>query len=209
MTFDDDLRRLTARDARLAAALAHVGHVPHRTRTPGFAGLVWTVCGQQLSTSAATAIFTRVTTALPALSPAAVAAASDEALRGCGLSAAKVRTLRAVAEAIAAGALRLDTLDAVAAEDAIAELCAIKGIGRWTAEVYLLFACGHPDIFPSGDLALQEGARLALGLEARPDERTLRTLAADWAPHRSAAAHLLWAYYGAVRHAPRAAPATS
>jgi DNA-3-methyladenine glycosylase II len=172
---------------------------------PGFAGLAWIVLGQQISVYAARAIHGRLVAALGPLTAEAFAAASDETLRTAGLSAGKVRTLRALAEAMAGG-LDLDRLATLDAEAAIAELVLLKGIGRWTAEVYLLFALGHPDIFPAGDLALQEGARLAFALSERPSEKALRALAAAWQPRRGIAARLLWAYYRAERGMRETAP---
>jgi DNA-3-methyladenine glycosylase II len=106
-----------------------------------------------------------------------------------------MRTIRALQEAALNGGLNLPLIEEAAAEDAIAALCEIKGVGPWTAEVYLLFAAGHPDIFPSADVALQEAVRLAFSLDARPASRDLRAMSDVWSPWRSAAARLLWAYY--------------
>lgn len=169
------------------------GKISIRWLEPGFAGLVWVVMGQQISVAAARAIMTRLEAAI-AITPEAVLAASDDTLRGAGLSIQKIRTIRAIAEAVQAG-LDFAALKALGAEEAVARLTAIKGVGRWTAEVYLLFALGHPDIFPAGDLALQEAARLAFDLEARPKEKEFLSRAELWRPHRAAAARLLWAYY--------------
>jgi DNA-3-methyladenine glycosylase II len=113
-----------------------------------------------------------------------------------------MRTLRALQEA----ALDFDALEEKSAEEAILSLCAIKGVGPWTAEVYLLFAAGHPDIFPAADLALQESARIAFSLDARPTTKDLRALSDAWAPWRSAAARLLWAYYRVRRGGKSGAP---
>lgn len=174
------------------------GEVPLRRIEPGYAGLVWVVMGQQISVAAARAILGRLETALGAVTPAAVHAASDQVLRGAGLSAQKLRTLRASADALADG-LDLDALKTMDAGEAVAALTEVKGIGRWTAEVYLLFALGHPDIFPAGDLALQEAARLAFDLDGRPKEKEFLMRADAWRPHRAAAARLLWAYYRAAK----------
>jgi DNA-3-methyladenine glycosylase II len=172
---------------------------------PGYAGLVWVVMGQQISTSAAKAIMARLETALGTVTPETVMASSDEELRAPGLSRQKIATLRSSAQAVQQG-LDLDALKDLDAEDAIATLCAVKGIGRWTAEVYLLFALGHPDIFPAGDLAIQESARLAFGLQVRPKEKELLSRAEAWRPHRAAAARLLWAYYRVARSGRDATP---
>jgi DNA-3-methyladenine glycosylase II len=109
------------------------------------------------------------------------------------------RTLRAVAAAILAGDVVLESLAQMPAEEAVAHLVTIKGIGRWTAEVYLTFALGHTDVFPAGDLALKEAARIAFALPERPSEKALTALALTWHPHRAAAARLLWAYYAALK----------
>lgn len=181
------------------------GEFSLRWLRPGYAGLVWVVMGQQISVAAAKAIMARLETALATVTPETVLAASDEELRAAGLSRQKVSTLRESANAVKAG-LDLDALKGLGAEDAIQTLCAVKGIGRWTAEVYLLFALGHPDIFPAGDLALQESARLAFDLDARPKEKELVSRAEAWRPHRAAAARLLWAYYRVARSGRDATP---
>ena len=184
---------------------ASAGEVPLRWLAPGYAGLVWIVMGQQISVSAAKAIMARLETALGTITPETVLAASDEVLRAAGLSRQKVSTIREAALALAGG-LDLDGLKHMPAEEAVHALRAIKGIGRWTAEVYLLFALGHPDIFPAGDLALQEAARLAFGLDVRPKEKELLSRAESWRPHRAAAARLLWAYYRVARSGRDATP---
>ncbi len=171
------------------------GSVPVRWLDRGFKGLVFVVTGQQISVAAGRAIFGRLEAALGDITAETVAAASDDVLRAAGYSAPKMRTLRALQQAAMAGNLDLDALEEQSAEDAILSLCNIKGIGPWTAEVYLLFAAGHPDIFPAADVALQESARLAFALDARPATRDLREMSDAWTPWRSAAARLLWAYY--------------
>jgi len=119
-------------------------------------------------------------------------------LRACGLSGPKIRALTAVAEAVAEG-LDLSALASLPAAEAHRALVAVKGIGPWTADIFLLFCVGHPDAFPAGDLALQEAARLALGLRHRPDVRKLEKIAERWRPFRGVAARMLWAYYGALK----------
>jgi DNA-3-methyladenine glycosylase II len=189
-----------------ATLLATAGPLPLRRMDPGFKGLFWVINGQQISTSAAKAIFARVEAALGTISAERVAEVEDAVLKTAGMSTPKIRTLRAVSEAVLAGGLDLDGLLALSPGDAVAHLTTVKGIGRWTAEVYLLFALGHPDVFPAGDLALKEGARLAFDLPERPAEKDLAARAEDWQPHRSAAARLLWAYYGAVKRGRNATP---
>ena len=171
------------------------GAVPVRWLDRGFKGLVFVVTGQQISVAAGRAIYRRLEAALGDITAETVAAASDDVLRAAGFSAPKIRTLRALQDAAMGGALDLDALEEQSAEEAILSLCQIKGIGPWTAEVYLLFAAGHPDIFPAADVALQESARLAFALDARPTTRDLREMSDAWSPWRSAAARLLWAYY--------------
>jgi len=181
------------------------GEFSLRWLQPGYAGLVWVVMGQQISVAAAKAIMARLETTLGTVTPQTVTRASDEKLRAAGLSRQKIATLRQSAKAVKNG-LDLDALQSMEAEEAVETLRAVKGIGRWTAEVYLLFALGHPDIFPAGDLALQESARLAFDLEARPKEKELLSRAEAWRPHRAAAARLLWAYYRVARSGRDATP---
>ncbi|MFC5069668.1 DNA-3-methyladenine glycosylase family protein [Flaviflagellibacter deserti] len=192
-------------DSHMGKVADAAGHVPLRWMEHGFAGLVWVIMGQQISTSAARAIHDRLETALGTITPETVLAASDEALRVAGLSIQKIRTIRASAQYVQDG-FDLTSLVDMDAEDAVTALTAIKGVGRWTAEVYLLFALGHTDIFPAGDLALQEAARVALELDERPKEKAVLALAEAWRPHRSAAARLLWAYYRVLKGGRDGAP---
>jgi DNA-3-methyladenine glycosylase II len=196
---DEDLEWHVARLAEAHPVFApfrdEVGAIPARWLDRGFKGLVWVVTGQQISVAAGRAIYNRFEAALGEITPETVAAAPDDVLRAAGYSAPKMRTLRALQEAALGGSLDLDALDGKSAEEAILSLCAIKGVGPWTAEVYLLFAAGHPDIFPAADLALQESARVAFALDARPSTKDLRAMSDAWSPWRSGAARLLWAYY--------------
>jgi DNA-3-methyladenine glycosylase II len=166
-----------------------------RKRQPGFEGLVQIVMGQQLSVASANAIWNKLIGHVGPLTPATLDAHSDEALKACGLSAPKIRTLRAIAAAILDGSLQLDTLGSQPADAAHNMLTAVKGIGPWTADIYLMFCLGHPDAFAAGDLALQEVARLAYGLDVRPNVAALLALAEQWRPWRSVAAKVLWAHY--------------
>ncbi len=184
----------------LVAELLALGGPPRlRHRAPGLEGLAWIVVSQQVSTSSADAIFGRLKAKLAMVEPLALAAASDEDLRLCGLSAPKLRTLRALGVALEAGSLCFARLASGTAEAAHAELLAVKGIGPWTADVFLLFCLGHSDAWPAGDLALQEAARLTLGLSARPSEKGLRLLGEPWRPWRGVMAYLLWSSYRAAR----------
>lgn len=175
------------------------GPPPLRLREAGFEGLVSIILSQQVSVASATAIGMRLRANIHPLSAAAIAAASDELLRVCGLSAPKIRTLRALSAAIVSGDLDLGALSNLDPRQAHDALVAVKGIGPWTADIFLLFCLGHPDAWPAGDLALQEAARLALKLDTRPDTRMLEAIGERWRPHRGVAARLLWAYYRAVK----------
>ena len=192
---DWNLGRLAEAHSVFAPLRGETGSIPIRWLDRGFSGLVWVVTGQQISVAAGRAIFNRLEAALGSITAEALAAASDDILRAAGYSAPKIQTLRALQEAALSGALDLEALGQRGADEAIQSLCAIKGIGPWTAEVYLLFAAGHPDIFPAADVALQEASRRAFALEARPTAGDLRAMSEAWSPWRSAAARLLWAYY--------------
>jgi DNA-3-methyladenine glycosylase II len=181
---------LAAQDARFATALEQTGPLPLRLRPDGFAQLLSAIVSQQVSVASANTIWTRLKDARMT-GPRKIMWASDEDLRALGLSRQKVRYARALAEArINYGALRDAPTDEV-----IATLTEVSGIGVWTAEIYAMFSLGRADVFAPGDLALQEAARILFDLEARPKERDLRQMAEDWAPWRSVAARLLWAYY--------------
>ena len=181
---------LAARDDRLARALALTGPLPLRRQADGFTALLDAIVGQQVSVASANAIWARLETA-GLTGEAGVLAASDEALRAAGLSRQKARYARA----LAAAGIDFDGLRGKPDEAVIGELVAVPGIGRWTAEIYAMFALGRADVFAPGDLALQEGARLVFGLPERPGEKALRAMAQDWSPWRAVAARLFWAYY--------------
>jgi DNA-3-methyladenine glycosylase II len=189
------LERLVAIDATMARLVAEGAKPALRKRPAGFEGLAWIIVGQQLSTASAGAIWSRLKESLETVSPDHLLAAREEALRAAGLSASKIRTLRGLSRHVHEGRLALDDLERLPAEQAHALLTAVKGIGPWTADVYLLFCLGHPDAFPSGDLALQEATRLALALDRRPDAKDLGALSQRWRPWRGVAAKVLWAYY--------------
>lgn len=181
-------------DPRFGPAVTLSGLPPLRRRTDGFAGLLRIVCAQQVSVAAAEGIWRRVEAA-GADDPARVAAMDDAALLVCGLSRAKVRYARA----IAAAGLDYAALRAMPETEAVATLTAVPGVGRWTAEIYLMVCVGRADVFAPGDLALQEAARLLFDLPARPEPRDLEAMAGLWSPWRAVAARLLWAHYAAVK----------
>ncbi len=186
---------LAVRDPALARAHAEAPALSWRVRPGGFEGLVWMIVGQQVSTASAAAIWARLKAGLGTVTPETVRLHDIESLRSLGLSLPKARYVHALAGAGFDGA-HLSGLDDALATEA---LTALKGIGRWTAEVYLMFCDARSDIFPSGDIALQEAVRWADGLAERPVTDQVAARAQAWGPHRSTAAHLLWAWYGAVR----------
>lgn len=181
---------LAAAEPRFAEALALTGPLPLRRRPDGFATLFSAIVSQQVSTASAAAIWRRLE-AMGASSPEAVLAATDEALRGAGLSRQKIASGRAIAGA----GLDFAALRALPDAEVVAALTRLRGIGVWTAEVYAMFSLGRADVFAPGDLALQAAAARLFGLPERPRERALRAMAEAWSPWRSVAARLLWAYY--------------
>lgn len=203
------LDRLAAQCPFMARAVRELGPPPLRRRPGGFEGLAQIVVFQQISTEAGRAIWGKVGRAFGALSPDLILRTEDADLKAAGLSAPKVRTLRAVAEAVAAGRVDFDRLAAMGAEEAHAMLTAVKGIGPWTTDIYLLFCLGHPDAWPAGDLALQIGAADLLGLENRPSAKDMAPIGERWRPWRAVAARMLWAYYGARRDGRIAEPLTA
>jgi len=187
------LAALAAADPVLAAIPARCGPLPWRRRPPGFPGLLRTICGQQISNRAAGAIWGRLRALPGALDPVGLLALDDATLCGlAGLSRPKAAHARALATAILDGRLRLADLPAMEDEEAIAHMVAIRGLGRWTAQVHLLFAEDRPDILPEGDIAIAASLAHLRALPARPAPRELARAALDWAPHRSLAARLLW-----------------
>jgi DNA-3-methyladenine glycosylase II len=194
-----ELDALCRADPRLAAVRAAAGDVPLRRTEPGFASLVAIVVSQQVSVASAAAIMARLSALCDPLTPEAIGRAPDDLFRAAGLSRPKQRTLRAVADAVHCDGLDLAALCESEPGEAIARMTALHGIGPWTAEIYLLFAAGHPDIFPSRDVALQSAVGHALGIAPRPPAAALATLAESWTPHRGVAARLFWAYYRQMR----------
>ena len=184
---------LAAVEPRFAEALALTGPLPMRRQPDGFAALLDAIVGQQVSVASADAIWRRLQAA-GLTDQARMVLASDEDLRAVGLSRQKARYGRA----LAAAGINFEALRAESNEAVIATLVAVPGIGRWTAEIYAMFALGRADVFAAGDLALQEAAKLLFDLPERPSDRALRDLAEPWSPWRAVAARALWAYY---RHA--------
>ncbi len=196
---DAALAALTEADPRFEPVIAKGGRPPLRRRADGYAGLAATVVSQQLSTASAGAIWARLTAAFDPFEPQAIIKARPAKLARLGLSKPKIKALKEIARAVARGEPDLTTLADIPAEDAHAALTAVHGIGPWTADIYLLSCLGHADAWPAGDLALQEAARLAFALPARPTTKEMLPLAEAWRPHRAVAARVLWTYYRAVK----------
>jgi DNA-3-methyladenine glycosylase II len=193
------LAQLLLHDPRLKPVAEKAGAFALRRREAGFPGLCAIVCGQQLSTAAAATIRDRLFAAFDPFHHDTVRRARGDKLKRIGLSAAKIKSIREIGKAVAEGRIDLTAVGNMDADDAHAALTALHGVGPWTADIYLLFCLGHADAFPAGDLAVQESARLAFGLRKRPDAKALTTMAEAWRPWRGVAAHLLWAYYHAVK----------
>ena len=189
------LDALAARDADIAAALAEIGYPAPRTRPPGFAALVDIILGQQVSAEAAAAIRARLRAAAGPLTPETFLALDDAALRAAGLSARKIEYGQHLAREVLAGRLDLDGLARLGDEEVRARLCALRGIGRWSAEIYMLFALGRVDVWPADDLAIAAATQRLKRLRRRPDRRRLERIAAPWRPWRGVAALFLWHYY--------------
>lgn len=189
------LDALAAREPAFAAALGRVGYPGPRLRERGYATLLRTIVGQQVSVASADAVWRKLEAIVGDLTdPHTVAAATDEQLRSAGLSRQKAAYARSLAEEVTSGRLPLGALPEDD-EDAIAALVRVKGIGRWSAEIYLLFAEGRSDIWPAGDLAVQIEVGRLLGHDTRPSEKQVRELAEAWRPHRGAAAIFAWHHY--------------
>ena len=193
------LAQLLLADPRLTPVAEKAGAFALRRREAGFPGLCAIVCGQQLSVAAAATVRDRLFAAFDPFHHDAVRAARTGKLKRLGLSAAKIKSIKEIGKAVAKGRIDLTAVGNMDADQAHAALIALHGVGPWTADIYLLFCLGHADAFPSGDLAVQESARIAFGMRRRPDAKALTKMAEAWRPWRGVAAHLLWAYYHAVK----------
>ena len=192
------LEALAARDADIARQFAACGLPPVRRHQTGFGGLLRIIMAQQVSTASAAAITARLNAAVRPLTPSGFLALNDDALRRIGLSGQKIRYGRALAEDVLERRIDLRRLHRLDDDEAIAHLTQAKGVGHWTAEIYLLFALRRPDVWPAGDLAVQVALQRLKNLETRPDATAMRALGEAWRPHRSTAARFLWHFY---RHA--------
>ena len=188
------MRHLARVDADFARAIEEVGHPELRVVPQGFGGLMRSICGQQVSVHAARAIWLRLEAAVPSMAPADFLRLDDMALRAVGLSNSKIKYGRSLATDIVEGRIDFAALDGLDDQAAIAMLTQAKGIGPWTAEIYLMFAHGRPDIMPGLDLGLVVAAQHLKKLRKRPDAKRLLKIAEAWRPWRSAAALLLWHY---------------
>ncbi|WP_367110015.1 DNA-3-methyladenine glycosylase [uncultured Psychrobacter sp.] len=195
----DDLEQhinaLTAIEPKFAPVYEQVGVPSLRRNTGGFEQLMRAIVGQQLSVAAAASIWQRLQNA-GLTSPQAIIEVSDEHLRTQGLSKQKLRYVRS----LAAHDIDFMALETMTDEQVIKELTVVTGIGRWTAEMYLLFSLGRADVLAVDDLALKVAAMNVLRLDERPTPKQLHLLTEQWSPHRSAASLLLWAYYGLQRN---------
>ena len=186
---------VAALEPKIGVAIERAGYPEPRIRSTGYVTLLRTIVGQQVSVAAAASVWRKLEALLgDDIPPEALLAADFDSLRACGFSRQKQGYARSLCELVVSGELKLDALPADD-EEAIAELTRIKGIGRWSAEIYLLFAEGRPDIWPAGDLAVMAGLAKLLGLEERPDEKATRLLAEPWRPHRGAMAIFTWHCY--------------
>ncbi len=189
---------LAAADADIARALEIAGPPPLRNRPGGFEALLQTIMGQQLSIASARAIWGRLAAAVDPLTPEGVLALDDEACRAIGLSRQKQRYAKELAATVAEGRLNFRALPSMDDEAAIDTLVQVKGIGRWTAEIYLLFALRRPDIWPVDDLAVVVATQRMKRLPERPDRKAMAAIAEPWRPWRSAAALFMWHFYKQV-----------
>jgi DNA-3-methyladenine glycosylase II len=192
------LKALAKRDPDIAAALKLIGLPPPRDRPPGFSSLLRAIVAQQISTPSAAALWARLAAAVDPIAPETIGPLELEALRALGFSRQKALYAQSLARDILEKRVDLELLPTLDDEAAIAHLVQLKGIGRWSAEVYLLFAHGRTDIFPAGDLALQVAMQRLKRLRRRPDPKRLIRLVEPWRPYRGAAAHFLWHYYKAA-----------
>jgi DNA-3-methyladenine glycosylase II len=203
ITVEDDLARGVRSLRRKCPIMRRVhdatGLPPLRRREPGFEGLARIIVGQQVSVASANAIWERCLATIIPMTVDTVAALDDEALRSAGLSAPKIRTLRAIAAAVGEDGLDLNDFGDADDAEIHERLCAVKGIGPWTADIYLMFCLGRADAFAPGDLALQVAAQHAFGLDDRPSAAELAERAEAWRPWRGVSARLLWAYHKVIK----------
>lgn len=191
--------RLAAMDRDVASAIERIGYPIPRLRPEGFATLLRIMVSQQVSTKSAAAIWGRLAAACePSVTPARFLSLGETAYRAIGLSGRKIDYGRGLATALQDGSLDLDRLGDMPEDEAIAELCRLRGFGRWSAEIYLLFALSRTDSWPADDLALQIGMQRLKSLDDRPNRQEMDRLAEPWRPLRGCGAIFLWHFYGAA-----------
>jgi DNA-3-methyladenine glycosylase II len=191
----EGLEFLARRDGKLAALLIDLGPPPIWAREPGFATLLHIILEQQVSLQSARAAFERLLEALDPITPERFLTLGDEHLKQIGFSRQKTSYGRALARSIVEGALDLGSLESMNDQQVAYELMKVKGIGRWTADIYLLMALGRADVWPAGDLALQVAVERIHNLKRRPTSQELNEVSRGWRPWRAVAARLLWHYY--------------
>ena len=197
--FHAQLDAAANQDSRLRDILDRYGYPEPRQRSNSFETMLRIIVSQQLSTRVASVIWERLAAlCTPEVAPQAILALDPEALRSCGLSRQKVDYARTLADRIHSGQLTPELLEEMPLDKALDELTQIRGYGRWSAEIYAMFALGHPDIFPAGDLALQVAIQRLESMRDKPNEKQARDLAQRWSPYQSAVAVLMWHYYGAA-----------
>ena len=190
---------LVAIEPRFAVVVKAHGHPPLRRMETGLEGLLRIITDQLISLQAGAAIWRRVTAELAPFEPARISRRRETSLMKLGLSGAKARSFKAVAAAVASGALNFKILEQRPDHEVLAALTALSGVGPWTADIYLLSAMGRADAWPAGDLALQAAAHHLFDLDARPNQHRLIQLAETWRPWRSVAARLLWSHYRGLK----------
>jgi len=196
----DPVAHLISVAPAFARAIAAGGPLPSlAVREPGFGTLLKIILEQQVSVASALAMWRKLEAACDPLEPHAFLALGDEAIRACGFSRQKAVYGRALAESIVQGRIDLAAVAAMPDDAAIRTLVQLKGIGRWSAEIYVMFALGRPDVWPADDLAIQVGVQEMFDLPARPTWRSVDDMAEPWRPHRTTAARLVWHYYLARR----------
>ena len=195
----EGLKKLSQLDETLLPIIEQTPSIPLRREQSGFPSLVRIIIGQHISTASASAIHARFIEAINPVTAENYLKAKEATLVEIGLTRAKQATIVNVSETILDGTLNLEEINQLEATQAIKQLTALKGIGPWTAEVYLLFCAGHPDIFAAGDLALREAVRHAYKMTERPSEKELRQIATKWSPYRGIATRLFWSYYAAIK----------
>ena len=194
-TIRKGLSVIAANDCDVAQALKRVGYPEPRIRPVGFKAVLSSIVSQQISTGAAQSIMGRVRALLPEISAPATLALSDGALRKAGLSGRKVEYVNSLAQAIVTGQFDPIALEQQADSQVIASICMLRGLGRWSAEVYLMFSLQRPDVFPAGDLALQRALQKLKGWDNRPSADETRAAVAHWMPWRTVGSLFLWHFY--------------